>query len=124
LKEKHSPVRLFKRGTNLILEFFKLAELLPSEFSSLLKFFKKNDFNINLQHQGLEKLISGIDKASNRLSFSMIIGSLIIGSSFVIQANIGPFILGYPAIGVIGYLFASFLGLFLIISILRSGRWK
>ena len=124
LKKKYSPVNLWKRGSAAARELFNFLEILPKEFLWLIKSFKKGDINVNFQHKGLEKLILEVDRASNRLSFSMIIGALIIGSSFVIQANIGPFIFGYPAIGIIGYLFASFLGLFLIISILRSGKWK
>ena len=124
LKEKHSPSKLLKRGNNLIIEFFKLMELLPSEINNLFKIFKKNNFNINLKHQGLEKLILGIDKASNRLSISMIISALIIGSSLILIQKIGPFIFGYSAIGIIGYLIASFFGLFLIISMLKANKWK
>ncbi len=124
LKKKYSPVNLWKRGSTAARELFNFLEILPKEFSWLIKSLRKGDINVNFQHKGLERLILEIDRASNRLSFSMIIGALIIGSSFVVQANIGPFIFGYPAIGIIGYLFASFLGLFLIISILRSGRWK
>ena len=124
LKEKHSPSKLFKRGNNLVIEFFKLMELLPSEINNLFKIFKKNNFNINLKHQGLEKLILGIDKASNRLSISMIISALIIGSSLILIQKIGPFIFGYSAIGIIGYLIASFFGLFLIISMLKANKWK
>ena len=124
LKKKYSPVNLWKRGSATASELFNFFELLPKEFSLLIKSLRKGDINVNFQHKGLERLILEIDRASNRLSFSMIIGALIIGSSFVIQANIRPFIFGYPAIGIIGYLFASFLGLFLIISILRSGKWK
>ena len=124
LKEKHSPSKLLKRGNNLVIEFFKLMELLPSEINNLFKIFKKNNFNINLKHQGLEKLILGIDKASNRLSISMIISALIIGSSLILIQKIGPFIFGYSAIGIIGYLIASFFGLFLIISMLKANKWK
>ncbi len=124
LKEKHSPFKLLKRGNNLVIEFFKLTESLPSEINNLFKIFKKNNFNINLKHQGLEKLILGIDKASNRLSISMIISALIIGSSLILIQKIGPFIFGYSAIGIIGYLIASFFGLFLIISMLKANKWK
>ncbi|MCK5459588.1 AarF/ABC1/UbiB kinase family protein [Candidatus Parcubacteria bacterium] len=124
LSKKYSIINLWKKGRATTEELFDFLQIFPKEFSLLIKSLRKGEFNINFQHKGLERLILEIDRASNRLSFSMIIGSLIIGSSFVIQANIGPFIFGYPAIGIIGYLFASFLGLFLIISILRSGKWK
>ncbi len=124
LKKKYSPVNLWKRGSAAARELFNFLEILPKEFSWMIKSLRAGELNVSFQHKGLEKLVLEIDRASNRLSFSMIIGALIIGSSFVIQANIGPFIFNYPAIGIIGYLLASFLGLVLIISILRSGKWK
>ncbi|MEA2064980.1 MAG: AarF/ABC1/UbiB kinase family protein [Patescibacteria group bacterium] len=124
LRKRFAPQELLKKSGIIFQESVELIEQLPQDLIDILRKVKEGKLKFNFEHRGLEKLILEIDRASNRLSFSMIIGALIIGSSFVIQANIGPFIFSYPAIGIIGYLFASFLGLFLIISILRSGRWK
>lgn len=124
LKKKYSIVNLWKRGGSAARELFNFLEIFPKEFSLLIRSLRKGDINVNFQHKGLEKLILEIDRASNRLSFSMIIGALIIGSSFVIQANIGPFVFGYPVLGIAGYLLASCLGMVLVISILRSGKWR
>ena len=52
------------------------------------------------------------------------IAALIIGSSLILQQKIGPTIFGFSALGILGYLLASIIGLGLIASILRSGRWK
>jgi len=52
------------------------------------------------------------------------IAALIIGSSLILQQKIGPTIFGFSALGILGYLLASIIGLGLIVSILRSGRWK
>jgi len=124
LRQKYSLFNLWNKGSKTARELFDFLQVFPKEFSWLIKSLRKGDFNINFKHKGLEKLILEIDRASNRLSFSMIIAALIVGSSLILTQQTGPFIFGYPAIGIIGYLFASFLGLFLIISILRSGRWK
>ena len=75
-----------------------------------------------MRHEKLEGLEQHIDKASNRLSFSLIIASIIVGSSIIMQTQIGPLLLGYPLIGVVGYLVAGFLGLWLVWAIIRSGR--
>jgi len=52
------------------------------------------------------------------------IAAMIIGSSLILQQKIGPTIFGFSALGILGYLLASIIGLGLIVSILRSGRWK
>ena len=124
LSKKYGLTNLLSRGTKSIKEIFNFMEVFPKDLLWLVRGLKKGELNIGFQHKGLEKIVYEMDRSSNRLSFSMIISALIIGSSMILGQPIGPFIFGYPAIGIIGYLFASFLGLFLIISILRSGRWK
>ncbi len=122
--KRYSLSNLWDRGSESFKEFLNFLEVFPKDFIYLIRNLRKGELNIGFQHKGLDKLIHEIDRSSNRLSFSMIIAALIIGSSMILGQPIGPFIFGYPAVGIIGYLFASFLGLFLIISILRSGRWK
>ncbi len=124
LSRKYKLTNLFSRGSKSIKEIFDFMEVFPKDLLWLVRSLRKGELNIGFQHKGLERITYEMDRSSNRLSFSMIISALIIGSSMILGQPIGPFIFGYPAIGIIGYLFASFLGLFLIISILRSGRWK
>lgn len=122
--KKYKLTNLLSSGSKSIKEIFGFIEVFPKDLLWLVRGLRKGELNIGFQHKGLERIIYEMNCSSNRLSFSMIISALIIGSSMILGQPIGPFIFGYPAIGIIGYLFASFLGLFLIISILRSGRWK
>ncbi len=61
-----------------------------------------------------------MDRASNRLSFSLLIAALIVGSAYVLDK--GPEFLGYSVIGILGLCFAGILGIWLVMGILRSGR--
>ncbi len=124
LKKKYSPTSLLKKGDEKIKELLHILEVLPNDIIWFLRAIKRGKLDVGFEHKGLEKLIAEIDRASNRLSLSLIIAALIIGSSLVLIQETPPFILGYSAVGIIGFLLASFLGLGLIISILRSGRWK
>ena len=54
----------------------------------------------------------------------MIIGALIIGSSQIVTTGIRPYLFGYPALGIIGYLLSALLGLWVIWDIFRHGRHK
>ncbi len=81
------------------------------------------DMEIRFRHEGLERLINRLDVASNRLTFGIIIGSLIMGSSVLLMIDQGPHVMQIPAIGLAGYLLAGVLGFWLLISILRSGRY-
>ncbi len=124
ISKKYSFTNLWNRGSGSFKELINFLEVFPNDFLWLIRSLRKGDLNIGFQHKGLDKLIQEIDRSSNQLSFSMIIAALIMGSSMILSQPVGPFLFGYPAVGIIGYLFASFLGLILIISILRSGRWK
>ena len=83
---------------------------------------KKGTLHIEFEHRGLEDLISQMDKVSNRIAFSLVIAALIIGSSIVIQINKGPMFLDFPILGVLGFVTAGIMGLWLAITILRSGK--
>jgi len=124
LRKKFAPRELLKKSGLVFQESVELIERLPGNLIDILRKLKEGRLKFNFEHQGLEKLTREIDRSSNRLSFSLIIAALIIGSSLILQQQVSPFIFGYPALGIIGYLLASFLGLGLIISILSSGKWK
>lgn len=123
-RKKFAPRELLKKSGIVLQESVELIEQLPGDLIDILGELKEGRLKFNFEHRGLEKLTEEIDHSSNRLSFSLIIAALIIGSSLVLRQQVGPFIFGYPVLGIIGYLLASFLGLGLIISILRSGKWK
>ncbi|MCK5020633.1 MAG: AarF/ABC1/UbiB kinase family protein, partial [Candidatus Peribacteraceae bacterium] len=122
LKKKLSSRELLKRSVMTLQEGIELVEQLPKDLIGILRKFQEGKLKLNFEHRGLETLAREIDRASSRTSFSLVIAALIIGSSLVLQQQIGPFIFGYPILGIIGYLLASFIGFVLLISILRS--WK
>ncbi|PLX91763.1 MAG: ubiquinone biosynthesis protein UbiB [Desulfuromonas sp.] len=122
MQNRFSASHISKETSQVVRSYLDIIKTLPQELKELLLRFNSNNFKIDLEHRGLEKLITDLDKASNRLSFSFIIGSLIIGSSLIIQTDSGPHLFGFPALGLLGYGFAAALGLWLALGILRSGR--
>ncbi|MFZ0390035.1 MAG: AarF/ABC1/UbiB kinase family protein [Calditrichia bacterium] len=119
---RFNPFGQFNHFTRMLDETVALMRALPDDVRTILHKIKQDEFAINFYHQGLENLTREIDRASNRVAFSLIIAAIVIASSLVIIFNRGPFLFGYPAIGIIGYFIASLLGLWLITSILRSGK--
>lgn len=100
----------------------QLIKILPSELKYILRKIKKGRMNLIFEHRGLERLILELDKSSNRLSFSLIIAALIVGSSLIIVSGKGPFLFGLSIFGIFGYVIAAILGLWLVIAIMRSGK--
>jgi len=116
------PARQFKEFSKLAGETVLFVKKLPTDLREILVKLKKDELGIRFEHRGLERLIDEMDRSSNRLSFSVIIAALIIGSSLVFQTGAGPKLFGYPLLGLAGFLVASILGIWLLVGILRSGR--
>ena len=122
VREKYSPKRIAKELRRFAKELYVFASSFPKDLSLIFNKIKKGNLKVEFEHKGLENLISQMDKVSNRIAFSVIIAALIIGSSIIMQTNKGPLFLGFPVLGIFGFLIAGILGLWLVIAILRSGR--
>jgi len=120
--ERKSPQRLMVKLLNDLSELYNLVILIPRQLSKTLKKMEKGTFKLEFQHRGLENLINALDKSTNRLSYSLILAAIIVGSSLIMQTDKGPLFMGFPVIGVLGFLIAAILGLGLVIIILRSGK--
>jgi ubiquinone biosynthesis protein len=62
--------------------------------------------------------------AANRIALGVIVGALIVGSSLIIITGTKPQILGYPALGLVGFAGSAIIGLSITWDILRHGRDK
>ena len=122
IKDRYSPSNIAKDTAQTLLAYQALSKSLPRDIKEFINRINHNKFKIDLEHRGLEKLVNDLDKSTNRISFSMVIAALIIGSSLVMQIDKGPMLFGFPILGLLGYSVAGFLGFGLAIAILRSGR--
>ncbi|MBE7382883.1 MAG: AarF/ABC1/UbiB kinase family protein [Leptolyngbya sp. SIO1E4] len=103
------------------LEFRNLSLESPRQFGFLLDRLSTETLRWNLSLSGLEGLRRSIDDAANRRAYSTVVAALIIGAAIVStnQQSSQGIILSN-----ILFAAATFLGLWLIVSILRSGRLR
>jgi len=120
--ERYNPKNMAAQAGRLVQAYSSLAKSLPSDIKEFLNRINRNQFKIDLEHRGLDKLANDLDRSSNRVSFAVVIGSLVVGSSLVMQIDKGPMIFGFPILGLLGYSIAGLLGLWLAVGIVRSGR--
>ncbi|MRR53593.1 MAG: AarF/ABC1/UbiB kinase family protein [Deltaproteobacteria bacterium] len=102
--------------------YYNLARTFPDDIKEILNRLNRNKFKIDLEHRGLEHFIRELDKSGNRLSSSLIIAALLIGSSLIMQTDKGPHLLGVPILAFLGYTVAGLMGVWLLVGIFRSGR--
>ncbi|MGE5659978.1 MAG: ABC1 kinase family protein [Actinomycetota bacterium] len=93
----------------------------PRQVELLLERVTSETLKWNLTLKDIDPLRRSLDQSANRLSFSIVVGSLIIGAA-IISANAETAELSFLSNTL--FAVASFLGLWLIVSILQAGRWK
>jgi ubiquinone biosynthesis protein len=122
IRERMSPENAVKGLFGNISSYANLIRSLPKDIKEILNRINRDKFKIDLEHRGLDRFTKDMDRSINRLSSSMIIAALIVGSSIVMQTNKGPLLLGFPLFAFLGYSIAGLVGLVWLIAIIRSGR--
>jgi ubiquinone biosynthesis protein len=122
VKRRLSPQRVFDKTKENLLDISDLLIDTPKQINRLLRKTLRDEISFKMDPIGMDRLITDIDRSSNRLAFSIVVAATIVGSSMLVQSDIGGKIFGLSTVGVIGFVVAFFLGLRLLISIIKSGR--
>lgn len=84
----------------------------------------RGQLRMNLDLPGTEDPMSDIAHAADRLTMGIVIAGLFIGSSILYYARVQPIVFGIPVIGIIGYIVALVLGLWIISQIMNEQRHR
>ncbi|MDM8008685.1 MAG: AarF/ABC1/UbiB kinase family protein [Phycisphaerae bacterium] len=124
LAERVAPARLLKSAAMSGWHLLNFLKGFPSQLRDVSRRMARGKWQVNIRHQNLDFLANEIDRASNRLSFAVITAAIIIGSSWILASSSATAVLGVPtwSLGVIGYVLAGLMGLWLVIAIVRSGK--
>ncbi len=122
--ERLSPERLYEEIAGSGSELAGFIRETPGLLRDIFNQVKQGKTRIGFEHRGLERFISEMDRSSNRIAFSLIVSSLIIGSSLIMTTEIGPLLFGFPMLGIVGYCIAGIFGIWLVVSIFRSGKLR
>ncbi len=117
------PKQLLTNTTENIMEMEHLVHRLPRSLNKLISSMNEGKVKIALEYNELNKVISHASRITNQLSLTIITAALIIGSSLVMQTNKGILLLGYPFLGIIGFLFSMILGIAVVIMIIKKGNY-
>ena len=106
-----------KRAFNYLLDWKKLIEEFPDKSYEILTKLAAGRFSVKFENKELEEISRKIDSVSNRVSLSIILAALLIGSS-LIYTNY-QYLKSLSILGIMGYIIAAFLGIALIFEMLR-----
>jgi len=122
IAQKHSPAMLALRSAEAGRDVLSALRTLPISLAEITRKTRMGGLQIQFVHRNLDTFIREMDRSSNRLSFAIVIAAIVIGSSVMALAAVGPQALGYPVFGLVGFIAAGVLGIGLAIGIVRSGR--
>lgn len=117
-----SPSRLYEKAKKNITDISDFIFFFPKNMTKLFNKTLKDDIQVKMFHVNLPELIKDMDKASNRIAFAMVISAILLSSAIMHAAGVEPRIFGFSFFGIISFGFALLLGIWLLISIIRSGR--
>jgi ubiquinone biosynthesis protein len=122
-KERFRPEIIWRNFRNTFSNLWTAQRELPRQIQQIISKLDSGELGFNLRLNKLEQIVNSLENASNRLAAAIITGAIIMGSSMIITTGIGPYLFGFPALGVIGYLLSVILGLWLILTIIRNKKY-
>jgi ubiquinone biosynthesis protein len=94
----------------------------PKELLDITQIIRQQKLSLKIEHRGFETMLVTHDRISNRISFSILIAALIIGSALIVISETPPLIYGISLIGIILFFAAAMMGIWLLVAILRKGK--
>jgi ubiquinone biosynthesis protein len=117
-----SPIRIANDMMESGTELLSLLRDTPRELHEILRQAKAGKVKIEFEHRGLEPVLFSNNRISNRISFSIVLASLIVASSLIVLSGVPPKWHEIPIIGLTGFIIAGIMGFWLLISMLRHGK--
>jgi ubiquinone biosynthesis protein len=116
-----SPGELMQEFLRAGRDLRRYAKQLPRQFAQVLTRAESGRLKLRVEYDRLEEPLGRLDVMANRLAYSLVVAAILIASAILSQIEV--VVLGTTVpLGVIGFLFAAVLGIWLLYSIFRSGR--
>ncbi len=120
LKSRFSPRAVARRVREAALELVHLGEVLPTEIATFLRRARRNRLRVQLDVVAIEDLVVGVEDASERLSYAVLIASLVMASSILVLSSKGEGLVWH--LGVAGFIASATLAFGLIVNGWRRRR--
>ncbi len=122
-RQRLDPRRLLREAHGTLAELHDLANRMPEDLNAILTKMRHGQIQMRVHHEHLENLVTTLDKSSNRISFALIIAALLVGSSLLVPQQGSLFgLLHMQTLGVLGFTVAAIMGLWLLLSIMKSRK--
>jgi len=122
LRRHYAPLNVARRLQKGLSQTLRLLGGLPDDLSRLLRSARKGRIEVHVDIKALKDVSQRLDRAASRLTLGVVTAALIIGSAIVLNVQGEREAFGLPLFGLIGFIGAALGGIWLLLSIWRSGR--
>jgi ubiquinone biosynthesis protein len=120
--ERFKPERIAEDAYDMGSQIIQFVRQFPNQLLELAHLIRQEKLRLQIEHRGLENMLATHDRISNRISFSILIAALIIGSALIVISETPPLIYGISLIGILLFFAAAIMGIWLLVAILKKGK--
>ena len=121
-RSRFSPKRLSNDTVSIFAHYMDVVQEFPKDLLDITRTIRQKKFIFMLELKSMESMLHTHDQISNRNTFSIIIAALIIGSALIVISKTPPLFFGISLIGIIGFLAAAVMGIWLLVAIIKKGK--
>ena len=124
IRERFSTRRLLRIAGVSTWHIASILRDAPRLIRELMRGMGRGRFQVNIKHDNLDALGKELDRASNRLAFSIIMASTVVGSAMILSlgADFTLFGLEIRYLGFLGFALSLFMAVLLVLAVIRSGK--
>jgi len=122
VRERMSPFTTLRDWYDHLAQSTRMVADIPSKLNDLMSDLTAGDFKVGIERDTMDEMKHSFEKTVNRLSFSIVIAGMVLASSLLFMANLGPELYDLPIFGWVGFMISFMLGIWLIAAIIRGGK--
>lgn len=119
LQEIYSPKYVQEQALSIARDLSGLMRQAPMMTRRLMNSALDGQLRLNVHSDEVSRVAKALERGSSRLAVSIVVGALLIGSSILVFASGST----QPIIGMGGFILAGVLGIYIVGSVLRSGKF-
>jgi ubiquinone biosynthesis protein len=120
---RYTPRRMLRMARREAWQLGIVVRELPYQLHDVLEEVRDGQIEVGFVHKGLDDFLQGMNVAVNRIVIAFVAAGGLLGSALIgIFAKHGPHLIGLHVLSIVGLGLSSFLGVWLLWSVIRSGR--
>lgn len=121
LLKRFAPEKFKGKFLRSFLQLSELVTELPEDIRETFYKIKSGKLHVEFEHKGLTPFLKKMETVSNRISFTLLLSALILGSSWIVTAEVPPYIFNISLLGFSGFVLSGLLAFRLLYSIIKHG---